>query len=56
MLSAEIPARIITRTAVDTALSLLPGIRLAVPAEQLVPRPSPWTRCPTTLPVLFTPQ
>ena len=53
---AEIPARIITRTAVDTALSLLPGIRLAVPAEQLVPRPSPWTRCPMTLPVLFTPR
>jgi cytochrome P450 len=53
---AQIPARIITRAAVDTALSLLPGIRLAVPAEQLTPRPSPWTRCPSTLPVLFTPQ
>ncbi|MGH3158759.1 MAG: cytochrome P450 [Streptosporangiaceae bacterium] len=53
---AQIPARIITRAAVDAALSLLPGIRLAVPAEQLTPRPSPWTRCPTTLPVLFTPR
>jgi cytochrome P450 len=53
---AQIPARIITRAAVDTALSLLPGIRLAVPAEELTPRPSPWTRCPTALPVLFTPQ
>lgn len=53
---AQIPARIITRAAVDTALSLLPGIRLAVPAEQLTPRPSPWTRCPSTLPVLFAPQ
>jgi cytochrome P450 len=53
---AQIPARIITRAAVDAALSLLPGIRLAVPAEQLTPRPSPWTRCPATLPVLFTPR
>jgi cytochrome P450 len=53
---AQIPARIITRAAVDTALSLLPGIRLAVPARHLIPRPSPWTRCPSTLPVLFTPR
>lgn len=53
---AQIPARIITRSAVDAALSLLPGIRLAVPAEQLTPRPSPWTRCPETLPVFFTPR
>ena len=53
---AQIPARIITRAAVDTALSLLPGIRLAVPADQLTPRPSPWTRCPATLPVFFTPR
>jgi cytochrome P450 len=53
---AQVPARIITRAAVDTALSLLPGIQLAVPADQLTPRPSPWTRCPTTLPVHFTPR
>jgi cytochrome P450 len=53
---AQVPARIITRAAVDTVLSLLPGIRLAVPAEQLIPRPSPWTRCPASLPVAFTPQ
>jgi cytochrome P450 len=53
---AQTPARIITRAAVDTALSLLPGIRLAVPAGQLAARPSPWTRCPATLPVLFAPQ
>ncbi len=52
---ARIPARIITRAAVDAALSLLPGIRLAVPADELTPRPSPWTRCPLTLPVRFTP-
>jgi cytochrome P450 len=53
---AKVPARIITRAAVDTALSLLPGIRLEVPPEQLAPRPSPWTRCPASLPVLFTPR
>ncbi len=53
---AQIPARIITRAAVDTVLSLLPGIRLAVPAEELARRPSPWTRCPAVLPVLFTPR
>ena len=53
---AQIPARIITRAAVDTLLSMLPGVRLAVPPEQLTPRPSPWTRCPSTLPVFFTPQ
>jgi cytochrome P450 len=53
---AQIPARIITRAAVDAALSLLPGIRLAIPAEQLTPRPSPWTRCPASLPVVFTPR
>ena len=52
---AHIPARIITRTAVDTALNRLPGVRLAVPADQLAVQPSPWTRCPAALPVLFTP-
>jgi cytochrome P450 len=52
---AQVPARIITRAAVDTALSMLPGMNLAVPAEQLTARPSPWTRCPLTLPVRFTP-
>jgi cytochrome P450 len=52
---ARMPARLITRTAVDTALNLLPGIRLAVAAEQITPQPSPWTRCPATLPVQFAP-
>lgn len=52
---AQVPARIITRTAVDTALSLLTGMKLAAPAGQLAVRPSPWTRCPLTLPVRFTP-
>ncbi len=53
---AQVPARIITRAAVDAALSLLPGIRLAIPVDELTPRPSPWTRCPSTLPILFTPR
>lgn len=50
---AQVPARIITRAAVDTALSRLPGIKLAVPADQVTPRRSPWTRCPSALPVRF---
>jgi cytochrome P450 len=52
---AQIPARIITRAAVDTAMSRLPGLKLAVPEEQIVLRPSPWTRCPASIPVKFTP-
>jgi cytochrome P450 len=52
---ARIPARLITRTAVDTALNLLPGLRLAVAADQIAPQPSPWTRCPAALPVEFGP-
>ncbi|GAA0938915.1 cytochrome P450 [Nonomuraea longicatena] len=50
---APVPARLITRTAVETALHLLPDVRLAVNAAELVPHPSPWTRCPAALPVLF---
>jgi cytochrome P450 len=52
---AQVPARIITRAAVDTAVSRLPGLRLAVREEQITLRPSPWTRCPASLPVTFTP-
>jgi cytochrome P450 len=52
---AEVPARIITRAAVDTALSSLHGLTLAVPAEDLTLRPSPWTRGLASLPVTFTP-
>ncbi|MFD8589543.1 cytochrome P450 [Streptomyces sp. NPDC059637] len=51
---ARVPARLIARTAVDTALQRLPGVRLAVGADEVVPRPSPWTRCPASLPVHFT--
>jgi cytochrome P450 len=53
---AEIPARIITRAAVDTALSQLPGIKLAIPPEEIITLPSPWTRCPAALPVTFSPR
>jgi cytochrome P450 len=52
---ARIPARLITRTAVETALHHLPGIHLEVPADEIALRPSPWTRCPVSLPVTFTP-
>jgi cytochrome P450 len=52
---AKMPARLITRTAVDTALNLLAGVRLAIPAEQITTQPSPWTRCPAALPVRFAP-
>jgi cytochrome P450 len=51
---AQVPARIITRTAVEHALNLLPGIHLAIPAEEVTVQPSPWTRCPAALPVRFT--
>lgn len=52
---AHVPARIIARTAVETALHLLPDIRLAIPSEAVQLIPSPWTRCPASLPVTFTP-
>ncbi|MFI6503050.1 cytochrome P450 [Nonomuraea typhae] len=50
---APVPARVIARTAVETALHLLPDVRLAVPPAELTPYPSPWTRCPAALPVVF---
>jgi cytochrome P450 len=52
---AYIPARIIARAAVETALHMLPDIRLAVPAGDIRLIPSPWTRCPASLPVIFSP-
>lgn len=52
---AHVPARIIARTAVDTALHLLPDIRLAIRADEVPLIPSPWTRCPASLPVTFSP-
>lgn len=52
---AQVPARLITRSAVLTALHLLPDLRLAMPAGEVPMHPSPWARCPATLPVSFTP-
>ncbi len=52
---AQVPARLITRTAVQAALNLLPDLRLALPAGEVPIHPSPWARCPASLPVRFTP-
>ncbi|KAF4409680.1 cytochrome P450 family protein [Streptomyces lycii] len=52
---ARVPARLITRTAVEIALRGLPDVTLDVPAAELPWRPSPWTHCPASLPVRFTP-
>lgn len=52
---AHVPARIIVRTAVETAVNQLTSLRLTVPVEDLGRLESPWTRCPATLPVTFTP-
>ncbi|WP_344283102.1 cytochrome P450 [Streptomyces hebeiensis] len=51
---AQVPARLITRTAVNTALHLLPDMRLCIPPEQVAWRLSPWTRVPVSLPVEFS--
>ncbi|MET8877330.1 cytochrome P450 [Nocardia sp. NPDC004604] len=48
-------AEIIARTSIEVLLDRLPDIDLAVPAEALVRRPSPFLRGMTTLPVRFTP-
>lgn len=52
---AEVPTRIIVRTAVETALHWLPDVRLAVTADEIGRFPSPISRCPAALPVTFTP-
>lgn len=52
---AHAPGRLIVRTAVESALYLLPGVRLAVPPGEIGRLESPWTRCPASLPVTFTP-
>jgi cytochrome P450 len=51
---AEVPARLITRTAVSIALHMLSDIRLTVPADRIPLVPSPWTRYPASLPITFT--
>lgn len=51
---AQQPARIIVETAVETLLHRLPDLQLAVPAQDLTWRPSPWSRALTALPVLYS--
>ncbi|MFD3312516.1 cytochrome P450 [Streptomyces sp. NPDC058694] len=48
-------AEVIARTAIEVVLDRLPDIDLAVPANSLTRRPSPWLRGLTNLPVRFTP-
>ncbi len=48
-------AEVIARTAIEVVLDRLPDIDLAVPADSLTRRPSPWLRGLTELPVRFTP-
>ncbi|MFD0315726.1 cytochrome P450 [Streptomyces flavalbus] len=48
-------AEVIARTGIEVLLDRLPDIDLAVPADKLTRRPSPWLRGLTELPVTFTP-
>lgn len=52
---AQRTGRMIARIAVETALHQLPDVALAIPADEVTSLPSPWTRCPSALPVRFTP-
>ncbi|MFJ3304569.1 cytochrome P450 [Streptomyces sp. NPDC086549] len=52
---AQEVAETVARTAIEVVLDRLPDIDLAVPAETLTRRPSPWLRGLTALPVRFTP-
>jgi cytochrome P450 len=51
---ARVPARLITRAAVNTVLHLLPDVKLTIPASEVSWYPSPWTRVPMSLPVEFS--
>ncbi|MFB8035018.1 cytochrome P450 [Streptomyces sp. NPDC056004] len=53
--TAQETAEVIARTGIEVLLDRLPDIDLAVPAEQLTRRPSPWLRGLTDLPLTFTP-
>ncbi|MFI0815065.1 cytochrome P450 [Streptomyces sp. NPDC021098] len=48
-------AEVVAHTAVETLLEHLPDVELAVPADALRWRPSPWLRGLTSLPVTYTP-
>ncbi|MFF4113034.1 cytochrome P450 [Streptomyces sp. NPDC001714] len=52
---AQEVAEVVARTGIEVVLDRLPDIDLAVPAESLTRRPSPWLRGLTELPVRFTP-
>lgn len=52
---AQEVSEVIARTGIEVVLDRLPDIDLAVPAESLTRRPSPWLRGLTELPVHFTP-
>ncbi|MFF4712748.1 cytochrome P450 [Streptomyces eurythermus] len=52
---AQEVAEVIARTGIEVVLDRLPDIDLAVPAESLTRRPSPWLRGLTRLPVRFSP-
>ncbi|KAB1988479.1 cytochrome P450 [Streptomyces triticiradicis] len=52
---AQEVAEVIARTGIEVVLDRLPDIDLAVPAESLTRRPSPWLRGLNELPVRFTP-
>ncbi|MFJ7147295.1 cytochrome P450 [Streptomyces sp. NPDC100445] len=52
---AQEVAEVIARTGIEVVLDRLPDIDLAVPAESLTRRPSPWLGGLTRLPVRFTP-
>lgn len=51
---AQDPARLITRTAVDTIRHRLPDLELAVPEHELAWIKSPWSKGLAALPVRFT--
>ncbi|MFJ7965886.1 cytochrome P450 [Streptomyces sp. NPDC096324] len=52
---AQEVAEVIARTGIEVVLDRLPDIDLAVPADTLTRRPSPWLRGLNELPVRFTP-
>ncbi|WP_424214979.1 cytochrome P450 [Streptomyces sp. BI20] len=52
---AQEVAEVIARTGIEVLLDRLPDVDLAVPAESLTRRPSPWLRGLTALPVTYTP-
>ncbi|MEU6600075.1 cytochrome P450 [Streptomyces flaveolus] len=52
---AQEVAEVIARTGIEVVLDRLPDIDLAVPADSLTRRPSPWLRGLTRLPLRFTP-